>query len=146
MKSQILNITIIALSLGLNSMAPAQSQPERGAERRGQHSSEWGGRGHRADRGHREERHDATRNRQRDQQYRSDYYHHADQGSIGNSRRWHRGERLPMQYRSYQYVVEDWRGHHLYAPPRGQYWVQSGSDYLLVVIATGVIAGILLSN
>jgi Ni/Co efflux regulator RcnB len=43
-------------------------------------------------------------------------------------------------------VVNDWRGHHLSAPPRGYQWVQTGSDYVLVAITTGIIASLLLSN
>jgi Ni/Co efflux regulator RcnB len=43
-------------------------------------------------------------------------------------------------------VVEDWRGHRLSAPPRGYHWVQTGADYVLVAIATGVILQLLLSN
>ena len=49
------------------------------------------------------------------------------------------------QYRSHHYVVNDWRGHHLSAPPRGYHWIQNGGDYLLVAIATGVIASMVLS-
>jgi len=64
----------------------------------------------------------------------------------GPSHDWYRGSRLPPQYRSRQYVVDDWRAHRLSAPPRGYYWVQAGSDYVLVAIATGVIASILLSQ
>jgi Ni/Co efflux regulator RcnB len=58
-------------------------------------------------------------------------------------RRFNRGERLPPQYRSNQYVVNDWRGHHLSAPPRGYQWVQNGSDYVLAAVATGVIASVI---
>ena len=43
-------------------------------------------------------------------------------------------------------VVDDWRGHHLSPPPRGYHWVQTGGDYVLVAIATGVIMQILLSH
>jgi Ni/Co efflux regulator RcnB len=57
-----------------------------------------------------------------------------------------RGARISSEYRNRQYVVSDWRGHHLSAPPRGQQWVQAGSDYVLVGIATGIIAQVLLSN
>jgi Ni/Co efflux regulator RcnB len=59
---------------------------------------------------------------------------------------WNRGDRLPAQYRDRQYVVNDWRGHHLSAPPRGYQWVQNGSDYLLVAIATGIITQLLLNH
>jgi len=60
--------------------------------------------------------------------------------------RFNRGDRLPMQYRDRQYVVDDWRGHQLRQPPRGYHWVQSGGDYLLVAIATGIIADLLLNR
>lgn len=64
----------------------------------------------------------------------------------GPDHSFYRGERMPPQYRSRQYVVEDWRSHRLSAPPHGYQWVQSGSDYVLVAIATGVILSILLNN
>lgn len=51
-----------------------------------------------------------------------------------------------LVYRTRHYVVNDWRGHRLSAPPRGHYWVQNGADYLLVAIATGVIAQIIMSR
>ncbi len=56
----------------------------------------------------------------------------------------HRGGKLPPAWRSKHYVVDDWRGHRLSRPPRGQHWVQAGSDYLLVSIASGLIAQIVL--
>ena len=59
---------------------------------------------------------------------------------------WRRGDRLPSEYRTRQYVVDDWRGHRLSAPPRGYQWVQAGGDYVLVAIATGIIASILLNQ
>ena len=65
---------------------------------------------------------------------------------VGPNRNWYRGSRLPSAYRTNHYVVRDWRGHHLYAPPRGHYWVQNGADYLLVAVATGVIVQIMLNN
>lgn len=59
---------------------------------------------------------------------------------------WRRGGRVPPSYRGYNYVVNDWRGHHLSAPPRGYHWIQNGPDYLLIAITTGVIAQLILSN
>ena len=64
----------------------------------------------------------------------------------GPDHNFYRGGRLPQQYRGHQYVVDDWRGHHLSAPPRGYQWVQTGGDYVLVAIATGIIAQLLLSQ
>ena len=58
--------------------------------------------------------------------------------------RFHRGAYLPHEYRSHGYYVNDWRGHHgLYAPPYGHQWMQVGSDFLLVALATGLIANLL---
>ena len=65
---------------------------------------------------------------------------------VGPNHEYYRGDRIPVEYRHRQYVVDDWRGHHLYAPPQGYQWVQSGGDYLLVAVATGIIASILLSQ
>ena len=56
---------------------------------------------------------------------------------------WRRGGRVPTEYRGRNYVVNDWRGHHLNAPPRGYQWVGVGGDYVLAAIATGLIAQII---
>ena len=65
---------------------------------------------------------------------------------VGPDHEYYRGDRLPAEYRHRNYVVDDWRSHHLSAPPRGYHWVQSGGDYVLVAIATGIIAQILLGH
>ena len=77
--------------------------------------------------------------------YRDGGYRGQGRGT-GPSHSWYRGDRVPYQYRGHNYVVDDWRGHHLYAPPHGYQWVQSGGDYLLVAVATGIIASILLNQ
>ena len=70
---------------------------------------------------------------------------HATRG-VGPDFGYYRGDRFPVYNRSYTYVVNDWRGHHLSAPPRGHHWVQSGADYVLVAIATGVILQVVLAQ
>lgn len=50
---------------------------------------------------------------------------------------WRRGQRLPSYYNSY--VVYDYPRYRLRTPPRGYHWVQSGNDFLLAAIATGLI-------
>ena len=65
---------------------------------------------------------------------------------VGPNHEYYRGDRLPAEYRHRNYVVDDWRSHHLNPPPRGYHWVQSGGDYILVAIATGIIAQILLGH
>jgi Ni/Co efflux regulator RcnB len=64
----------------------------------------------------------------------------------GENHQYHRGERLPSQYRERIYVVNDWRGHNLRAPPRGHHWVQMGGDYVLVAITTGIIVELMLNH
>ena len=64
----------------------------------------------------------------------------------GPSHSFYRGERLPSYYRGRQYVVEDWRGHGLRTPPRGYHWVQTGGDYVLIAITTGIILELLLNR
>lgn len=60
-------------------------------------------------------------------------------------RAWHRGERFDRRHAA-NYRQVDWRqyrGRHLYAPPRGYRWVQSGNDALLVAVASGVIGAVI---
>ncbi len=77
---------------------------------------------------------------------RAPAYGYRDGRGAGPDHNFYRGGRLPSQWRSHQYVVDDWRGHRLSSPPRGYHWVQTGGDYVLVAIATGIIASILLSQ
>ena len=69
-----------------------------------------------------------------------------DERGAGPNHDFRRGGRLPSEYRHRQYVVDDWRGHNLSAPPRGYHWVQTGGDYVLIAIASGIIAQILLGR
>lgn len=64
----------------------------------------------------------------------------------GPDHRFQKGQRLPAEWRHRQYVVNDWRAHRLTQPPRGQQWVQVGSDFVLVAVATGVITSLILNN
>jgi len=65
------------------------------------------------------------------------------QGYVRPYAQWHRGDRLPVAYRAPGYVVNDWRAHRLYAPPRGYQWVGVGGDFVLAAVATGLIATII---
>jgi Ni/Co efflux regulator RcnB len=69
-----------------------------------------------------------------------------DERGAGPSHDFYRGQRLPPNYRAPRYVVEDWHGHGLRTPPRGYQWVQTGGDYVLVAIATGIILELLLNR
>jgi Ni/Co efflux regulator RcnB len=90
---------------------------------------------------------DQGRGGDRDHGRGNDRDRYRDRGpGAGPDHNFYRGGRLPPQYRSNVYVVDDWRGHRLTAPPRGYHWVQTGGDYVLVAVATGIIASILLSH
>lgn len=52
---------------------------------------------------------------------------------------WHKGERVPPEYRQRQYIIDDWRGYRLSPPPRGYQWVGVGGDYFLVAVPTGLV-------
>jgi Ni/Co efflux regulator RcnB len=108
------------------------------------------------DRNDRNERYD----RYDRQDNRRDGYQARGGGRAGNEgwgeeRRWNgagpdhsfrRGDHLPSRYRNHQYVVNNYREHHLRPPPRGYHWVQTGSDYVLAAIATGVIADLIINH
>ena len=90
-------------------------------------------------------------------QHRDNRYYRTPQAHYGTSNdhyyrgvrphQWQRGMHLSNEYRSNRYVVNDWRRHQrLYAPQHGHHWVQQGNDYLLVAIASGLIAQVLLGN
>jgi Ni/Co efflux regulator RcnB len=101
----------------------------------------------------RDNRYQNDRRDDRDQgDRRDDRRHDRTQGNYGRTENFNagydgygpdhdlrRGGHLPSRYRNHQYVVNDWRAHHLHAPPRGQQWVQVGADYVLVAAATGLI-------
>ena len=94
----------------------------------------------------RADRRDDRRDDRHEQRYHRDNhraptYYYSARGSD-----FRRGHRLPSGLRSQQYVVVNYQRHHLKAPPRGHQWVQVGADYVLVAVATGLIAHILLSH
>jgi hypothetical protein len=56
--------------------------------------------------------------------------------------RWHRGDRFDGN----RYVVNNWRHYRLRPPPPGYQWVQSGGQFVLIAVASGVIADIILNS
>ena len=65
---------------------------------------------------------------------------------VRDNPRWSRGDRLPPDYRSNQYVVSDWKNNHLRKPPRGYHWVRANDQYVLAAVASGVIADIIMNG
>jgi Ni/Co efflux regulator RcnB len=60
--------------------------------------------------------------------------------------RWAKGDHLPPEYRGRQYIVENWRGYRLAAPPRGYQWVEIGPDFVLSAISSGVVLQVVLGQ
>ena len=154
--------TVLAASLAAANVAWAQGDSqivEHAAPntRQPQESSRANDRGHSSDRGHspavqrHDSRSDSNRGNERRVDARNDGRYDRHDGydrrgpGAGPDRDFYRGGYLPREYRSRQYVVDDWRGHHLRQPPRGYHWVQTGGDYVLAAIATGVITAIILN-
>ncbi len=126
----------VAAFLGAGAVGvQAQPQPRGGESRDMRHDDRRNDRDQRNDRNNRNGRNDDRRG------------HDArDHRGAGPDHRWVRGSRVPQQYRGYSYVVNDWRGHRLSAPPRGYRWIQNGGDYLLIAVSTGLIAQIVFGN
>lgn len=57
-----------------------------------------------------------------------------------------RGGYIPREFRNPVYVINDYRPYRLPPPPRNHQWVQVGADYVLIAIATGIIASIVLNQ
>ncbi|MDQ2820734.1 MAG: RcnB family protein [Pseudomonadota bacterium] len=137
------------IAASISSVAVAQDRgQDRGRDDRNRGDNMQ--RGNDNDRGndHRDnDRHDNDRrDDHRGNDYRNDRGPMAQNRGAGPRHDLRRGGRLPSEYRNRQYVVNDWRGHRLSAPPRGYQWVQTGGDYVLVAAATGLIASIFLSQ
>lgn len=156
MKSTAIVCAIVAASFGFSSVSFAQGDNRHGRDdeqQRGQPQGHPPMEQH-ANRYDRYDRH--GRNDQHGQQ---NYYHHESRfdqrGGRWNERRdyynargpeFHRGHYIPYEYRHRQYVVANYRMHRLPPPPRHHEWVQVGADYVLIAVATGLIASIILNH
>lgn len=101
-------------------------------------------------------RHDGGRYRDRDRDCRNDRYeddrgYRHDRGrgcgyAYGQRRHhWQRGGYWRRDYGGY--YVSDYGRYRLRPPPRGYRWVRTNDgDYLMVAIATGIIASVILNN
>lgn len=138
MKSKAVVSAIVALSLTTGGFAFAQDG--------GDHNSR--GRNEQAQNGDQQNRHDngARAPARSSNRGHSTNNRRQDERGAGSDHAFHRGERLPAQYRTRSYVVNDWRGHHLSAPPRGYHWVQTGGDFVLVAIGSGIIPQLMLNH
>lgn len=91
-------------------------------------------------------RHDAYNRAYGDDSHAYGHHDSYRQQRRAERRAMRRGEYLSQYNHGDYYVVNDWRSRRLHAPQYGYQWVQSGNDYALVAIATGIIASVLLNR
>jgi len=125
----------MAFNLAAGSVAMAQGNSNHGDRDRGRGDEQRNDRADRSD-----GRHD-------NRDFGRSHNEYMKQGrGAGPGNAYYKGDRFPAEYRNRHYVVDDWRGHNLSAPPRGYQWVQSGNDYVLIAIASGIIASLILGR
>jgi Ni/Co efflux regulator RcnB len=98
---------------------------------------------------HRDERHDMRHDEHHDRgEHRGPEMHeHFNSGWYvrphgWRAHRWHRGDRLPPDYRAQTYVIPDYTTYRLRPPPRGYYWVRVDNNAVLAAVATGVVVDV----
>ena len=78
--------------------------------------------------------------------YNQPQYVYTQPNYSSRGQRYHRGGYVPRHYLSNQYYVNNWQSYPgLYSPPYGHQWVNTGGEFLLVALATGLIANALLN-
>lgn len=149
MKSTAFVLTIAVASLGFSAASLAQGydrrgerdEPARVQQNSPRQAEQYGQR--RYDRGteQRLDRRD-DHNFNQDNMRRNDRHGYYD----ARGQDFRRGGYIPHEFRNRQYIVNNYRTHYLSPPPYGHQWVQVGPDYVLVAIATGLIANIILNH
>jgi Ni/Co efflux regulator RcnB len=139
---------VIALTMATGQFSFAQgnnNRNERGDNERGDSQRGYNERGD--NEGRQQDRHATVAYQHDSRDFGRSHNQERSKGrGAGPNHEYYRGDRLPAEYRNRQYVVDDWRGHNLSAPPHGYHWVQSGNDYILIAITTGIIAALLLGH
>ena len=138
MNSKAFASAIMAMSLTTGGLAFAQGHGDRNDRGRNEQAQRSGQQDRRDNQGRLQDR--------RGNPGRGNDYARQQGRGAGPDHAFYRGQRLPAEYRHRQYVVDDWRSYHLSAPPRGYHWIQTGGDYVLVAIATGLIVQLLLNH
>lgn len=72
------------------------------------------------------------------------YVYNQPRYAYNQAPRYYRGGYLPRQYLANTYYVNNWQAYPgLYAPPYGYQWVDTGGDFVLAALATGLIVNLL---
>ncbi len=165
MKSNALAFTLAVASFGFNTLTLAQDHDRRTGREHSRATQQFSPRAiHRVDqhanrhqdkreqrREDRLERREERREDRREDRWDAQRHSHShyvpsfrgyDHPTYYNARgpQFRRGGYIPREFRSQQYQVVNYRAYRLSAPPRGHRWVQVGPDYVLIALATGLIA------
>lgn len=62
--------------------------------------------------------------------------------AMSGGHRWHSGD----HYSGGRNYVSNWNYYHLRQPPQGYEWVQDGSDFVLIALATGIITEVIVNS
>jgi Ni/Co efflux regulator RcnB len=82
-----------------------------------------------------------------DGEYEDDDGYYREHRKHWKHREYHRGERIEVVYLEPRYYVDDYEYYELREPPRGHRWVRTEDGrFILVAVATGIIADILLHH
>ena len=145
MKRLLMGATIVALLASPVAIAqPDNYRGNRGDSEQRSHRGDGEYRGHRSDGEHHG---DQWRNgRWHDQSGRRDRGRHRGWShDRGHDYNWGRGQR--MGYNDWRYAQRiDYRRYNLRQPPRGYEWRRNDDRFLMVAVATCVIAAVILSN
>ena len=153
MKSNALAVAVATASLGFSALSLAQDRQRQGGREDGSRMTYRAGPQDMQRVDQRAERRDDRWDHRNS--HRPDFrgpdlrtYYDYDQWPYYNARgpQFRRGGYIPREFRNRQYQVVDYYTYRLSAPPRDHQWVQVGADYVLIAIATGLIASIVLSN
>jgi Ni/Co efflux regulator RcnB len=159
MKTSAILCSILAGTLGFGSLASAQDWNGGRRDRDNRVEQRQDRQDRREARAERRDDRQDRQGRREDRSFRHGYnagdrqqqYHVQQQPSYNygqpayrHAPRFQRDSHLPHEYRNQGYYVNDWRSHRgLYAPPHGHQWMQVGSEFVLVALATGIIASLL---
>jgi len=67
--------------------------------------------------------------------------YHGDNHGYASGHSWHHGDHF---YAS-RHVVKNWHDYRLHQPPAGYEWVQDGSQFVLIAVASGIIADVIVN-
>lgn len=82
-----------------------------------------------------------------DDDNRGHYRHHERKHKGWKRKHYRRGERIEVVYVEPRYYVDDYHHHRLRRPPHGHRWIRTDDGkFILVAVATGIIADILLHH